>query len=324
METTDVKVLTKPHSIITARMMLSAREQDLLALLLIAVKERYDDLKFNQSSDDPVQLNDIPTKYVFSKEKVADMFDVSLNVLEKKEKIEGTDERQYLLHKACKSLWDKGVEIKTEKGFLLTRLISQAEYDGVNLTLETTSSMVAEMVDYSSKGMGLIDYKMLFKLNGQYDKRLLDLISRFKNKRDFECTIDELCLMLGTKLTNYETWRSFSYSVLIKPIKQIVKVSNGVWEIKEGNGYKIEKKTKQRGYSGKDVIVFKMRYQQPERSKLLKCVSDDYQLVLEGKLMDHDRLNQLLINIEKLNNSKFTTDANFIKMWGICLAMSSK
>jgi len=318
----DIKVLTKPHSIISARMSLSPREQDLLALLLIAVKEQYDNLFFNLKDDESVQLKDIPTKYVFSKDKVADIFDVKPNVLEKKEIIEGTNEKQFLLHKACKSLWDKGVEIKTEKGFLLARLISQAEYDGENLTLETTSSMIAEMVDYSSKGMGLIDYKMLFKLNGQYDKRLLDIISRFKNKRDFECTVDELCAMLGTKFENYETWRSFASSVLIKPIKQIIKVSNGIWEVKEGNGYTITKRTKKRGYSGKDIIVFRMRYRQPENKNLLKIVSKDYQQVLDGELNDADKLNDLLVNIEKLNNKKFKTDSHFIKMWGICLTLS--
>ena len=226
------------------------------------------------------------------------------------------------MHRDCKSLWDKGVESKTEKGFILTRLVSQAEYDGVNLTLETTSTMVSEMVDYSSKGMGIIDYRMLFKLNGQYDKRILDIISRFKNKRDYECTIEELCRMLGTRFSSYETWRSFSSSVLIKPIKNIIKVSNGLWELKEGNGFKIIKKTGKRGYSEKDIIIFRMKYNAPENSKLINEVKKDYQLVLNGELKDIDRLNKLLVNIDKLNNNEFKADMNFIKMWSACVTLA--
>lgn len=313
------KFLLKPHSIITARMNLSPREQDLLALLIISIKKNYDALKFKENEKkerEEIDLTLIPTKYTYTKNEIAGMFCISTSGLIKKDNSPEGD-GAYILEKACKGLWDKGIEIRTEKGFILTRLLSHAEYDGKKLVLETTNRMVSEILDCNHKGMGIIDYEILFKLKGKYDKRLLDIISRFKNKRDFECTINELCYMLGTKFDKYESWRIFANAVLVKPIRNIVKVSKGTWEIKDGNGFKIIKKGTKKGYSGCDVISLRMKY-------ISKVVGEneikiEYKKVLRGELHDMERLNKILddINVCEINEIKATPE--FIKMWSACM-----
>ena len=311
------KYLQKPHLIITARMNLSPREQDLLSLLMISIKKKYDAIKFGLADGETVETTLIPTRYVLTKAEVAEIFGVGVKTVSRKTELENGD-TGYLLEKACKGLYEKGIEIKTKNGFILTRLLSLAEYDGNNLSLETTTRIVSEMLDYNCRGMGIIDYKMMFKLKGQYDKRLLDIISRFKNERNFECTIDELCSMLGTEFNKYESWRIFSNTVLIRPIINIIKVSDGVWDVKDGKGFKIIKKGSKKAYSGSDIISFRMRYIN-DISGVLKF-KKDYMDVLDGTLNDPIRLNNVLNDISKYEIKGFETSVEFVKMWSACMS----
>lgn len=306
--------VVKPHSVITARMDLSSREQDLVTLLLLSVKKEFDNLKLITNTSN-VDVNLIPQKYEYSKKQIADIFGVNINALSKKD-----SNKKYLLENACKSLWEKGIEIRGDDGsFMLTRLLSYAKYDGANLTLETPSIIVSELVDYSKRGMGIIDYKLLFKLKGKYDKRILELISRFKNKYNFECTVFELCEMLGTDFDSYASWRSFSIAVLNNPLKSIVRESNGMWEFKDASnrGYDIKKKTGGKAYSKDDVVVFKMKYSGD--NEIRKEIKIKYQLVLDG---DFNLKNELIKLLDDLNSSGMEKEAanpEFIKMWSACM-----
>lgn len=307
--------VVKPHSIITARMDLSSKEQDLVTLLLLSVKKEFDKLKLITNTSN-VDVSLISQKYEYSKKQIAEIFGVNVNALSKKD-----SNKKYLLENACKSLWDKGIEIRCDDGsFIFTRLLSYAKYDGANLTLETPSVIVSELVDYSKRGMGIIDYKLLFKLKGKYDKRILELISRFKNKYNFECTVFELCEMLGTDFDSYASWRSFSIAVLNNPLKSIIRESNGMWEFKDSSnrGYDVRKKTSGKSYSKDDVIVFKMKYNGD--NDIRKEIKIKYQLVLDG---DFNEKNELIKLLEDLNSSGMEKEAanpEFIKMWSACMA----
>lgn len=312
----NIKVVVKPHSIITARMDLSPREQDLLTLIMLSVKKEYDKLQFTSENGGGINIELIPQKYTFSKNELAEIFEVDESLFRKKDKKTKT----HLLDVACKSLWDRGIEIRNGNSFLLTRLISFASYDGKKLIMEIPSVMVDELVNYSKGGMGIIDYKLLFKLKGKYDKRILEIISRFKNKRDFSCTISELCEMLGTEFELYSSWRSFSGSVLSVPLKSIVRESKGIWDYKDSKmkGYEIKKKTAGKSYTKDDVITFKMKYcEDPKELVLLK---EKYNSVLNGSLSSKEELLTLLDDLSKSELSNKASNPEFIKMWAACMS----
>ena len=312
--------VVKPHVVITARMDLSAREQDLLTLLMLSIKKKYDELVFN-TKDGDYDLTKIPQKYTYTKSELAEIFGVTPNSLAKKEKCQD-GQSNYLFENACKALWNKGIEIKGKNGnFMLTRLLSYAEYDGRTLTLEIPSIIVSEMLDYSRHGMGIIDYKLLFKLKGQYEKRILELISRFKNKRDFECTIGEFCLMVGTKLENYVSWRAFSNTVLIKSLSNIEKSSGGMWKIKSGKGFEIKKTSNKKSYDANDIIILKMKYN--ELGNEADNFKKEYQSVLDGGMDSVHKLNNILANIDKFNLDGYKATPEFIKMWAACMAATN-
>ncbi|MCD9492633.1 RepB family plasmid replication initiator protein [Photobacterium phosphoreum] len=312
----NAEVVVKPHSIITARMDLSPREQDLLTLIMLSVKKEYDKLQFAIENDDSVNVELIPQKYTFSKSELITIFEVDESLFRKKDK----QTKTHLLDVACKSLWDRGIEIRNGNSFILTRLISFASYDGKTLIMEIPSIMVEELVNYSKGGMGIIDYKLLFKLKGKYDKRILEIISRFKNKRDFSCTIEELCEMVGTKFDSYSSWRSFSGSVLIVPLKSIVRESKGIWDYKDSKrkGYEIKKKTAGKSFTKDDVIIFKMKY--CEDPKGLDLLKEKYNSVLNGSLSSKDELLTLLDDLSKSDLLNKSNNPEFIKMWAACMA----
>ena len=311
-------LVVKPHSIITAKMNLSAKEQDLLTLLLISVKKEYDKLKFNNDYDDSKLLELIPLRHVFSKDEISEMFGIAPIQLYKKDKKTGN----YLLQAACESLFDKSIKVKFENGqFSLTRLLSHAAYDGRNLTLEVPAIIVKELINYSKSGMGIIDYKLLFKLKGKYDKRILELISRFKNKRDFYCTIADLCEMIGADFDEYVSWRSFSESVLNKPIKSLIKESKGLWSLKDvkKKGYEITKKSSGKSYTKEDIITFKFKYTD---SNLKKDLMDKYSMVLAGQLSSKKELLNLLDDLNNGGMKEQVSNLEFIKMWASCMAVA--
>lgn len=314
----DNKVVVKPHSIITARMDLSPKEQDLLTLIMLSVKKEFDKLQFSLENGQSVNSELIPQKYKFSKRELVELFNVDESLFRKKDKVTKT----HLLDIACKSLWERGIEIRNGNKFTLTRLISFASYDGQNLIIEIPSIMVDELVDYSKGGMGIIDYKLLFKLKGKYDKRILEIISRFKNKRNFSCTIQELCEMLGTEFDSYSSWRSFSGSVLSVPLKSIVRESNGIWNYKDSKnkGYEVIKKTAGKSYTKDDVIIFKMKY--CEDPKGLFELKEKYKSVLNGSLLSKDELLTLLDDLSRSELSNKASSPDFIKMWASCMALA--
>ena len=309
-------IVVKPHSIITARMNLAPREQDFLTFLILSVKKEYDKLKFSKEWEGGgVCFKQIPQLYSFSKKELEEVFSWDPSYLRRKDKVTKT----YCFDDVCKSLWDRGIEIRNENEFYFTRLISFAKFDGKTLTVEIPSPILEEFVNYSKGGMSLIDYKLLFKLKGRYDKRLLELISRFKNTKDFSCSIGELCEMLGTDVKGYSSWRSFVGSVLKSPISAIIKESGGIWEAKDNkkNGFEFIKKTNAKHYSKDCIVVFKMKYNNTsvsEQTLLLK-----YNEVLEGTLTNMQELSSLLDDLIKAGFQEKVSNPEFIKMWAACM-----
>tara|TARA_B100001094_G_C18122783_1_gene767806 strand:- start:304 stop:1032 length:729 start_codon:yes stop_codon:yes gene_type:complete len=238
------ETVKKPHSFITSKMRLTAREQDLLTLAVKKIKLSSDQYFFKHQKN--VTKETIKTAFSFTTQELSQLFHVTPSAL------------YHTLDEVTDSLINKPIFLKNPdmQEFEKIVLFSNIKYRCGVLTLEVSQSTALMMLDYS-KGFGEIDLKILLKLNGGYEKRILDLISRFKNKREFQCSIDELAEMLGTQRDNYKLFSNFRRVVIERPLQNIIQKSNGVWTAKKDfpKGYHLIKKG--RHCSG---IIFKMHY----------------------------------------------------------------
>lgn len=263
------KEITKPHSVITARMTLTAKEQDLLSLLIMKVKDSADSQKFKDGIFDPLSpenLESINTIFKFEVKELANILGTTVNTLKKQNRSSKTGALEpCALEKACQAIRNQDIRIRSEQGFVGRRLVSDAAFDfdtGI-LTLETTRTMAGIMLDYGLKNdnFGKTDMRLLFSLNGAFEKRILELISRFKNERDFKITLGEFCEILNVFPENYSSMANFRKNVIESPIARIVKHSNGMWitQPKHPKGFHLK-----RGAKMNDIITFKMKYVAPE------------------------------------------------------------
>ncbi|HGF5190415.1 TPA: replication initiation protein [Vibrio parahaemolyticus] len=259
---TKPRSVTKPHDIITARFKLSAREQDLVTLAFMEVKRFADRSKVELGQfdpDKPETLNNIPTIFSYDAAEVAELMGVSLKALNAKDKETG----QPLLQGVCSKLIGRRMESSDEETWLVASLISEAKFQNNTLTLEVTRSQAARMLNYGleSNNFGIIDAKLLLGFKSAYTKRILELISRFKNTREFSQTLGELCKMLGTSLDEHSDFARFRRTVLERPLAQIIKESNGVWTAKKGfpKGYVVDT-GRGRKVTESTKVTFKMFY----------------------------------------------------------------
>ncbi|MCX8941282.1 replication initiation protein [Vibrio parahaemolyticus] len=258
------KVL-KPHHAITARVVFTGREQDLMTLAYRAVKKEYDRIVFSGQS---FHWTDFKSEYNFTAEELMDLFSLSKQGL------------YDAIDASTDGIMNKTVVMKfpDEKSFDKVNLIRRARFrDGV-LTLKLEEELIRYFVDYS-KGFSEIDLRLLLSLDGVkgFDKRILELISRFKNEKEYSLTIGELSQMLGQNLSDYARAQNFFLSALDRPIKRIVKQSDGIWTTKKGfpKGYVVKKSG--RSYKDIDVITFKMKYNEPEA-------------IVEAKVRDYNNM----------------------------------
>ena len=86
---------------------------------------------------------------------------------------------------------------------------------------------------------------------------------QFKNKTDITMTLGELYRILNVDPATYSSFNGFKQTVLDRPLKKIIKVSNGMWQVKEGypKGYIITRKQQRTQVT--DKITFKMHYTEP-------------------------------------------------------------
>ncbi|MFA0155698.1 replication initiation protein [Vibrio sp. 10N.261.46.A3] len=255
--------VVKPHDIITARYKLTAREQDLVTLAFMEVKRFADRTKVKLGVFDvnrPESLNDIPTIFVFDADRVASLMGVSLKALVLKDRDTGCS----MLQSVCSRLVSRKVEAEIDGGsWLVAGLISEAKFTNNKLTLEVTRSQAARMLNYGLKAQsfGIVDARLLLGLKSAYAKRILELISRFKNARDFTTTVGDLCEMLGTSLDEHADFARFRRTVIDRSLAQIVSGSKGVWISQNGypKGYEIDT-GRGRKVTELTQITFKMSY----------------------------------------------------------------
>lgn len=235
----------KPHQLITGRMNLQAREQDIITLLVKSLKSENDKNKFSDKNN---ENESVFFEFKYYLDSLIDHFNLTRQGLYK------------ALYDGTKVM-GRVLEIKDPKKgeFEKTVVISKASFkDGV-LFIRMDKDAARYLLDYSS-GFSEIDLNLLLSLRGAYEKRILELISRFKDKKDYSVTLDEFCKMLGVSTNDYVDFPRFRRSTLINPIKNIVIKSNGSWCFRDGfsNGFIIEKKG--RSYKEDSKITFKLNF----------------------------------------------------------------
>lgn len=260
------ETVKKPHHAITARMSFSGREQDLMTLAYRAVKREHDRVTF---SGDDIDWGKFQDEYTFTSEELSNLFSLSKQGL------------YDAIDQSTTAVMSKVVELHlpNKKGFKKYNLIRSASFEDGLLTIKIEDELLKYFVDYS-KGFSEIDLKLLLSLKGEkgYDKRILELISRFKNDKEYSVTLGEFCAKVDSHFTSYKRPQYFFESVLDAPIKRIVTASNGMWEPKSrhGKGYSVKKSG--RSYKDSDVLTFKMKYNPPKA----KQESQSHILDLDG------------------------------------------
>ena len=305
----DVK---KSHNLITARMDLSAREQDLATLVMLDVKKSADSLKITSDGifDHTIQIDKdkLQTTFEFKAHELAKLFGVSVKALSnpiplsksQKELIlkgdidKSTIPRMSLLEVTCEKLQSRKIYVRGENGeFFIHTLIPSASFSNGLLSLGITQQMALLMLNYGPQGnnFGIIDAKLFFKLKSANAKRVLDLISRFKNSADYSCSLSDLCEMTGSNYSDFKDFSTLRKSLLDNAIKAIIKGSEGVWEAKDDDkrGYIIKKTAPRNGFSPEDKVIFQMKYNKPDIKD--KVNTDDLSL---DKLTDY--INSYLVD----------------------------
>lgn len=238
----------KSHHFITAGFSLSAREQDMITLIFKALKRSADNVKFSEDED-----NDIQTEFTFSTNQLTEYFSLSRQGL------------YDMLDVATNGVMGKVASVKDtdKKTFEKFSLCTYAKFNDGVLTLRVDRHTANHMLDYT-KGYAEVDFKLSLALTGEYEKRLLDIISRFKTD-NFTCSLGEFYRMLGTNPDNYVDFKSFRKTVIERPLKRLMQRSYGMWAAKDekGLGYTLDKKG--RSYKDTDKITFNMKYNNPEK-----------------------------------------------------------
>ncbi|MGR5253628.1 replication initiation protein [Vibrio astriarenae] len=315
-----VSRVTKPHDIITAKFSLSPREQDLVTMAFMEVKKFADRTKVEDGQfdpDKPETLTAIPTIFTFEEKKVAEMLKMTVRGLHKKDEKNG---KSYLQN-ICTQLVSRHAEDSPgDDTFLVASLISEAEFSNGKLTLEVTRRQAARMLQYgqNQSNFGVIDAKLLLGFKSGYSKRILEIISRFKNKREYTCTLGDLCGMLGTSIEEHTDFARFRRNIIERPLKQIIEDSDGVWTAKEGykDGYVLDTKRGKR-VTLNNKVTFKMRFNDPDapskKTSDKTPIVDLAQLVMSFAItgvgeLDREQVVELMTRVHELEGTEFDAD----------------
>jgi hypothetical protein len=248
------EIVKKPHYTLAARMAYSGREQDLLTLMFRGVKREYDKARFSLAkvSDNPdaeIDISKLNNEFVFDREELEELFGLS---------------RQGLydaLDSSTEGVMTKIISVKLPDSnrFSKHSICTDATFVDGQLSLTVNPRFMGYMVDYS-QGFSEIDLKLLLSLDGKkgYDKRILEMISRFKGLKDYSLKLGEFCEVMGVSIDHYKHPSSLRASLLDGPIKKIVQRSEGLWSYREGypKGYSIKKHG--RSYQERDILTFRL------------------------------------------------------------------
>lgn len=271
------KQIQKSHELINGYMTTNEKENAIISLLIVGLRDSANEQQFINgkfNKDVEIDYNKLRRIFEFKLTYVAELMETDVRSLTQMKKDKHGNDMPSALDRACLSVVEKAISVPTNvKGkFRHHSPVIDAGFDPRNefLTIEINENSLPYLLKYgeSKKGFGLIDMKLYFSLNSFIEQRILEFISRFKvdpKKREYTCSIAKFCLMVGVDRDYYNT-SNFKMVYIDRPIKNIIKKSKGMWEVKDGysKGYVTSRKA-----MPDDDIIFKMKYNDPDEKEML-------------------------------------------------------
>ncbi|HDY86435.1 hypothetical protein LCGC14_1046500 [marine sediment metagenome] len=145
--------IKKGHVLVFSHQDLSKRQADVFALMMASMH------KTDWDKGSPV--------YQFTTEQISRYL--------------GIDSRSVraIIKPVCNELTKKNIGIENGNNFDYTPIFSRIRYEGGILKMKPNPELKEAYIDYK-KGYALINTKNYFGLNGEYSKRLYEILSRFK------------------------------------------------------------------------------------------------------------------------------------------------
>lgn len=290
-----MEIVKKSYQVVTARMSLDANEQNLFTLLVRELKLSATDFRERQireskienlpiSDDIPINADDLPSVFHFTLSELSEVMGVTDSALSQ------------TLEVTTKKMMQRVITWSLENGgYEMEQLLGPSKYQkgkgilSMSLHPRTKSAILEE-----TRGVSIIDFRFSLRLKGGYEKRILDMISTFKNKRDFEVEFNAFQDMMGASVNDYARGlKGFRTTVLDGPLKRIFKESDGAW---------IPYDEKKRGYElikvGRIVkkVVFKVKYNDPDS---IKNISKNEQLERKKLEQQSDAMVAELLQMEE-------------------------
>lgn len=245
---------------------LSANELNLFTLLIRSLKKSATDLRENTKRDAKYKTGVISNDVDIDTELLPNSFEYSLSELSETMGISKQAVSKTMQETVTKMM---GRVINWPLpcgGWELEQLLSKSKYlEGKGLLQLQVHPRTKQAILDETKGVSFVDLSLFMKLKSGYAKRILDMICKFKNSRNFTMSFENFCETIGSSPIDYKNGLSaFRNSVLDKPLKEIFKSSNGAW---------IPTDEKKRGYelvkSGRLVkkITFYVYYLDHETNK---------------------------------------------------------
>ena len=247
---------------------LSANELNLFTLLIRSLKKSATDLRENAKRDAKLKTGIIPDDIDIDidTELLPNSFEYSLSEL---------SETMGISKQAVSKTMQETVTKMMSRvinwplpcgGWELEQLLSKSKYlEGSGVLQLQVHPRTKQAILDETKGVSFVDLSLFMKLKSGYAKRILDMICKFKNRRNFTMQFDDFCETIGSSPADYKNGLSaFRNSVLDKPLKEIFQSSGGTWTPTD---------EKKRGYelikSGRLVkkIIFNVYYLDPEMNK---------------------------------------------------------
>lgn len=260
-----MEVVKKSYQVVTARMGLDANEQNLMTLLVKELKTAATNYRESVIRDNKQKNLPIPKIIEIEQDKLPDTFEFGLSDLSRAMGVTNSALSQ-TLKVTIKKMMQRVITWQVGKNFEMEQLLGPSTYiDKKGILSIKIHPRTKVAILEETRGVSIIDLKLSLSLKGGYEKRILDMISTFKNDRDFECEFTAFCSMVGSHPDVYKRGlESFRLAVLERPLKRIFKESNGDWEPTDDKkkGYILEK-------TGRTVkkIIFKVKYNALEETK---------------------------------------------------------
>ena len=274
--------ITLSYTLAASGLVFSAKAYDLFALVCQKTKKLMTKYDFEHISQGNVDKVKIKNQIHITREEIAEEWGTEIKRLpwapiKIKNKDGSVTEKPSLLEEAAKELGRQiPYKSKDKKTWGYVNIIQAAYFDQTGLTIRLTDDAIVAIYN-RTKGFGLVDLKLFFKLKSKYSKKLFDLLSVNKHAPyDLDLSISEYKIIMGydepirkkddVKYKN--DFSNFSRRMIIKPVEEIVEASKvinkgKVWVIDKskgsGKGYSIIRQVSNRT-SSRDRIIFHLNY----------------------------------------------------------------